>query len=69
LLGNVLQNGYVVRDMDAALEHWTEVLGVGPFHYVENVEMDSFTFRAEPSDIDVSIALGNSGGRREGSST
>ena len=55
--------------MDAALEHWTEVLGVGPFYYVENVEMDSFTFRAEPSDIDVSIALGNSGGRREGSST
>ena len=69
MLGNVLQNGYVVRDMDAALEHWTEVLGVGPFYYIENVEMDSFTFRAEPSDIDVSIALGNSGGRREGSST
>jgi hypothetical protein len=26
-LGNVRQNGYVVQDMDAALEHWTEVLG------------------------------------------
>ena len=60
-LGNVRQNGYVVRDMDAALEHWTEVLGVGPFYYIEQVEMDSFTYRGKPSDIDVSIALGNSG--------
>jgi len=60
-LGNVRQNGYVVSDMDAALKHWTEVLGVGPFYYIEHVQMDSFTFRGNPSDIDVSIALGNSG--------
>lgn len=60
-LGNVRQNGYVVRDMDAALKHWTEVLGVGPFYYIEHVEMDSFTFRGKRSEIDVSIALGNSG--------
>lgn len=60
-LGNVRQNGYVVRDMGAALKHWTEVLGVGPFYYIEQVQMDVFTFRGEPSEIDVSIALGNSG--------
>ncbi len=29
--GSVRQNGYVVRDIEAALKHWTEVLAVGPF--------------------------------------
>ncbi len=26
--GSVRQNGYVVRNIDAALKHWTEVLGI-----------------------------------------
>ncbi len=29
IFGKVCQNGYVVRDIAAALTHWTEVLGVG----------------------------------------
>ncbi len=31
--GGITQNGYVVRDIEAALKHWTEVMGVGPFWY------------------------------------
>lgn len=59
--GNVRQNGYVVRDIDAALKHWTEVLGVGPFYYIDSVPVDHFTHRGVPSDVELSIALGNSG--------
>ena len=29
IFGEVRQNGYVVRDIEAALHHWTERLGVG----------------------------------------
>jgi len=50
-----------VKDIEAAMDHWTRVLGVGPFYYIERVEMQAFTCRGEPSDIEVSIALGNSG--------
>ena len=32
VLGPLRQNGYVVIDMDAALAHWVDVLGVGPWH-------------------------------------
>jgi hypothetical protein len=32
--GTLFQVGYVVRDLDAALEHWVEVLGIGPFFLV-----------------------------------
>ncbi len=61
IFGRVCQNGYVVRDIEAALKHWTEVLGVGPFYYIERVKMDWFRYRGQPSDAEVSIALANTG--------
>jgi len=61
VFGEIRQNGYVVRDIEAAMKHWTEVLGVGPFFYLETVPMQDFRYFGEPSDIEVSIALGNSG--------
>ncbi len=59
--GKVCQNGYVVRDIEAALTHWTEVLGVGPFYYIDRVECDWFTYKGEPSPVEMSIALANTG--------
>ncbi len=59
--GKVCQNGYVVRDIEAALKHWTEVLGVGPFFYIDRVKCDWFTYRGKPSPVEMSIALGNTG--------
>lgn len=61
IFGKVCQNGYVVRDIEAAMKHWTEVLGVGPFYYIERVQMDWFRYRGEPSGPAVSIALANTG--------
>ncbi len=59
--GEIRQNGYVVRDIEAALRHWTETLGVGPFYYFERAPITEFHYRGEPSDLAVSIALANSG--------
>jgi catechol 2,3-dioxygenase-like lactoylglutathione lyase family enzyme len=61
LFGAIRQNGYVVRDIEAALRHWTEVLGVGPFYYFERVPVERFLYRGAPSPLEVSIALANSG--------
>jgi catechol 2,3-dioxygenase-like lactoylglutathione lyase family enzyme len=61
IFGKVCQNGYVVRDIEAALAHWTRVLGVGPFFYVERVPMDWFRYHGADSPLEVSIALANSG--------
>jgi len=33
--GPVRQNGYVVRDVEAAMKYWTDVVGVGPFFYLD----------------------------------
>lgn len=59
--GKVCQNGYVVRDIEAALKHWTDVLGVGPFFYIDRVKCDWFTYRGKPSPVEMSIALANTG--------
>lgn len=59
--GPIRQNGYVVRDIEAALEYWTKVLGVGPFFYFEQAPISDFRFEGERSELEVSIALANSG--------
>lgn len=59
--GEPRQNGYVVRDLEAALAHWTSVLGVGPFFVFDRVPIQDFRYRGAPSPVDVSIALANSG--------
>lgn len=61
LLGGIRQNGYVVHDIEAAMQYWTETLGVGPFFYFEKAPVHDFRYGDEASDIDVSIALANSG--------
>jgi len=61
IFGAVTQNGYVVKDIHAAMRHWIEVLGVGPWYYLEHAPIEDFRYKGQPSPVDVSIALANSG--------
>lgn len=61
IFGNVRQNGYVVRDIRAAMRHWTETLGVGPFFYVKAAPIENFHYMGKPSGCRCAIALANSG--------
>ena len=61
IFGPVSQNGYVVRDIQAAMTHWVEVLGVGPWFYIDRVQTDWFRHRGVDSAVEMSIALANSG--------
>ncbi len=61
IFGDIRQNGYVVRDIATAMRHWSEVLGVGPWFYVEHAPVHDFTYHGTPSEVELSIALANSG--------
>ena len=61
IFGKIAQNGYVVHDIQAAMRHWVEVMGVGPWFYFEKVTVDYFRHRGRDSDLDMSVALANSG--------
>lgn len=62
LFGDLRQIGIVVRDIDAAMRHWIDVCGVGPWFYADRLALTEFSYRdRRHDDIHVSIALANSG--------
>ncbi len=60
-LFTVRQVAYVVKNLDEALKYWVDVLHVGPFFMFEHCPLRNQRYRGEPSNVDVSLALGNSG--------
>jgi hypothetical protein len=61
IFGAVCQNGYVVRDIRAAMDHWINVMGVGPWFYIARVKTDWFRHRGVESAMEMSVAIANSG--------
>jgi hypothetical protein len=62
LFGSLRQMGYVVRDIEAAMRHWVDVCGVGPWFYADRLPLTAFTYRGtRHDDLHVSVALANSG--------
>jgi hypothetical protein len=61
IFGPIRQNGYVVRDLEAAMRHWTDVMGVGPFTHLSHVRPDEFVYRGRSSSPECSIAIAFSG--------
>jgi hypothetical protein len=59
--GPIVQNGYVVRDLAAAMDHWTQALGVGPFFVTSNVRFSEIVYRGRPSPIAMAVAVAYSG--------
>jgi hypothetical protein len=58
LLGPVMQNGFVVADLNAAIEHWARRIGVGPFFVFERVAFKECWYRGAPAtDIDLTVAI------------
>jgi methylmalonyl-CoA/ethylmalonyl-CoA epimerase len=56
-LGTVMQLAFVPKDFDAALRHWTETMGVGPFFRMEHVKLLNAKHEGQPVEIDFSIAI------------
>ncbi len=59
LPGPIRQIGYVVDDLDRALASWV-ALGVGPWFVIRGMPQ-RVTYRGEPCEITISLALANSG--------
>ncbi|HMO73858.1 MAG TPA: VOC family protein [Sphingopyxis sp.] len=57
-LGDIMQLAYVPSDFDAAVKHWTEVMGAGPFFLLPNMSLPGGRYRGEPSDPVFTMALG-----------
>jgi hypothetical protein len=56
-LGPVMQLAWLPNDFDAAIRHWTEVMGVGPFFMLENIALQDMRYCGQPTDAVFSLAL------------
>jgi len=56
-LGPVGQLAYLPQDFDAAVKHWTETMGVGPFYLMENVALGDYKYKGVPTGAIFSIAI------------
>ena len=56
-LGEVMQLAFVPQDFDAAVRHWTQAMGVGPFFLIENIHLEGMTYRGAPTEAVFDLAL------------
>src|SRR5260221_12410116 len=57
-LGKRIQLGHVVSNLEVALKHWTEVMGVGPFVVLDSSVGDRhFVHRDKVSAVDFTIGF------------
>jgi methylmalonyl-CoA/ethylmalonyl-CoA epimerase len=56
-IGPVMQIAFVPQDFDAAVAYWTQVMGVGPFFMVENIQLPDSLYMGAPNECIFSIAI------------
>lgn len=57
----IIQNAYVVNDIDQAIERWHRIWGLGPFLVRRHITMDQVWYRGQPSTLDISAAFVQAG--------
>jgi len=57
----VIQNAYVVTDIEAAARRWNETFGIGPFVLLENIRLPNVLYRGQPAEMELSAALAQAG--------
>ncbi|MDG4718100.1 MULTISPECIES: VOC family protein [Thalassospira] len=60
-LGEIRQLGYVVPDIEEAMEYWSTTMGVGPWYYNPRVPIEDYRYDGQSYDVHNSVALANSG--------
>jgi hypothetical protein len=60
-LGPIIQLGYVVTDLPAAIDRWADLFGAGPFFLFENVEFPEWRYRGVATPTPLDIAAGQLG--------
>jgi catechol 2,3-dioxygenase-like lactoylglutathione lyase family enzyme len=59
--GEIRQVAYLVPDIEAAMDHWARLLGVGPWYYNPKVPIRDYRYRGQRYEPHNSVALANAG--------
>lgn len=58
--GVIVQNAYVVDDLNESVDKWIRNVGAGPFFVVPNLSL-TVNYRGREMPLDIDLALGQSG--------
>ncbi len=56
-VGPLMQVAFVPSDFDAAIAHWTQVMGVGPFFHIAPAPVENVKFRGADCGADFQLAI------------
>jgi hypothetical protein len=57
----IVQNAYIVQDLDEAIERWHATLGLGPFVVSRHPEFERSLYRGAQMPLDISVAFVQAG--------
>lgn len=57
----IIQNAYVVADIDRAIDRWHALWGTGPFIVRRHIQMHEVWYRGSPTKLDISAAFVQAG--------
>lgn len=57
----IIQNAWVVDDLDASINKWIDFYGVGPFFVMDHIQLANVHHRGSPIDLDISVAIAQAG--------
>lgn len=57
----VFQNAWVVPDLEAAIDRWVDQMGIGPFFVMVQNRLQEVTYRGEPAELSMRVALAQAG--------
>ena len=56
-IGPIMQIAFVPDNFDAAIVHWTQVMGVGPFFLIENIKLPDSLYMGAINECEFTIAI------------
>jgi catechol 2,3-dioxygenase-like lactoylglutathione lyase family enzyme len=59
--GEIRQVAYIVPDIEAAMQHWARVMGIGPWYYNPRVPIRNYFYKGQRYEPHNSVALANAG--------
>lgn len=57
----IIQNCWIVRDVEESATKWNKVFGVGPFYLFRDVQVEDLLYRGKPAGLCFDVAIAQAG--------
>lgn len=58
---NIIQNAWVVKDLESAMRSRMDGWGLGPFYVFPHIQLTDYRYHGRPANLDMSVAIAQAG--------